>query len=80
MLEDFLTQGKGIKSDVIFKAHLVAGDPRDELILCAKTWNSSAIVIGSRGRGAIKRALLGSVSDYISHHSSIPVVIIHGEH
>ncbi|VDN95991.1 unnamed protein product [Rodentolepis nana] len=34
------------------------------------------IVIGSRGLGAIKRTLLGSVSDYIVHNASLPVAII----
>ncbi|KAG5457940.1 MAG: hypothetical protein BJ554DRAFT_1935, partial [Olpidium bornovanus] len=30
--------------------------------------------MGSRGMGAIKRTLLGSVSDYCVHHLPIPVV------
>jgi nucleotide-binding universal stress UspA family protein len=34
-----------------------------------------AIVIGSRGRGRIKRALLGSVSDYVVRNAPCPVVI-----
>ena len=80
MLEDFLALGKSANAAATFKAHLVAGDPRDELIKCAEQWGCSGIVVGSRGRGAIKRALLGSVSDYLSHHSTLPVTIIHGKH
>ncbi|VEL38479.1 unnamed protein product [Protopolystoma xenopodis] len=34
------------------------------------------IVIGSRGLGAIKRTLLGSVSDYVSHNASVAVCIV----
>ena len=35
------------------------------------------LAMGSRGRGAIGAALLGSVSHYILNHSAIPVLIVH---
>lgn len=35
------------------------------------------IIIGSRGRSAVSRLLLGSVSTQVAHHSPCPVTIVH---
>ncbi|OQX67606.1 MAG: hypothetical protein B6A08_14490 [Sorangiineae bacterium NIC37A_2] len=37
------------------------------------------IVVGSRGLGAFKRVLLGSVSSYVVHHAGRPVLVIPGD-
>ncbi|MFS7908491.1 putative universal stress protein A family [Helianthus anomalus] len=38
------------------------------------------LVVGSRGLGAIKRALLGSISDFCAHHSKCPILVVKPPH
>jgi nucleotide-binding universal stress UspA family protein len=56
---------------------VVEGPPGEALCALAEEVGASAIVLGSRGRGGIKRALLGSVSDHVVRHAPCPVVVSH---
>jgi nucleotide-binding universal stress UspA family protein len=41
--------------------------------------NAQMIVVGSRGMGAIGRAVLGSVSSGLVHHAHCPVAVVHAD-
>ena len=55
---------------------VIEGTAGPELCALARAEQASAIVIGSRGRGRLKRALLGSVSDYVVRNAPCPVVVV----
>lgn len=54
------------------------GDPADELIDFAEKHGIDVIVIGSTGKGFLKRKLLGSVSDKVARHARCSVYIVRG--
>jgi nucleotide-binding universal stress UspA family protein len=55
---------------------VVEGSPGPELCRLASEASASAIVVGTRGRGGLKRAVLGSVSDYVVRNAPCPVLVI----
>jgi nucleotide-binding universal stress UspA family protein len=42
----------------------------------AEEEGAELIVVGSRGRGRIRRALMGSVSDSVARHAHYPVMVM----
>jgi len=52
-----------------------AGKPGEIVCKLAEEENAQLIVTGTRGQGKIRRTFLGSVSDYIIHHSKVPVLV-----
>ena len=58
-------------------AHLKMGERRDEAIVhLAEDIGADLIVIGSRGFGGMKRALLGNVADSVVRHAHCPVLVV----
>lgn len=51
-----------------------SGKPGEAIVNAAHEEGATMIVTGTRSLGKLKRAILGSVSDYVVHHSKIPVI------
>ncbi|PWA49808.1 hypothetical protein CTI12_AA481190 [Artemisia annua] len=54
----------------------VEGDARNVLCDAVERHHATMLVVGSHGYGAIKRAVLGSVSDYVTHHAHCTVMVV----
>ena len=71
-------QAERIGSDgaKVAETHLRSGDPDKEILRLAEALEVGLIVIGSRGLGAVSRALMGSVSDSVVRHAHCPVFVV----
>ena len=62
------------------EAHLRIGERRDQAIVhLAEEIGAGLIVMGSRGLGGVRRALMGSVSASVVRHAHCPVMVVRYE-
>ena len=60
----------------VAQAHLRMGKADIEIVELAKEIDAGLLILGSRGSGMIKRALIGSVSDSVVRHAHCPVTVV----
>jgi nucleotide-binding universal stress UspA family protein len=60
----------------VAETHLRSGDPEKEILRTAEALGVGLIAIGSRGLGAVSRALMGSVSESVVRHAHCPVFVV----
>jgi nucleotide-binding universal stress UspA family protein len=75
LLEEQVRRVEEIGSPVK-EAHLRLGRADEEIVDLAQSIGAGLIVMGSRGRGRIRRALMGSVSESVVRHAHCPVTIV----
>jgi nucleotide-binding universal stress UspA family protein len=75
MASESLAGFRGNFPDVEVEEHLVKGNSAKAIVEAAKT--AALIVVGSRGRGELAGAVLGSVSQSVLHKAKIPVAVVH---
>jgi nucleotide-binding universal stress UspA family protein len=72
ILSQAADHAKGVKVD----QKLESGDPAETIIKIARDEEYDLIIMGSRGHGAMKRWLLGSVSDHVIHYTDRSVLLV----
>jgi nucleotide-binding universal stress UspA family protein len=87
--EELTRRGQGLLDEQVRKieaaggsvaqAHLREGKPEAEITAVAEEIGAGLIVVGSRGLGGIRRAMLGSVSDAVVRHAHCPVLVVRKE-
>ncbi|KAI9179430.1 hypothetical protein H9P43_004752 [Blastocladiella emersonii ATCC 22665] len=77
--EQFVTQSierRLDERDVQVFVEVKVGEARSVICDVAKENDVTCVVMGSRGRNALTRFLLGSVSDYVTQHCPAPVIVV----
>ncbi len=60
----------------VTQAHLRMGRADEEIVELAQSIDAGLIVMGSRGQGRLRRALVGSVSESVVRHAHCPVTVV----
>eukprot|EP01018_Ginkgo_biloba_P027245 Gb_20329 [translate_table: standard] len=76
--ERVLSRAKTISEErnVSIETKMMLGDPRYVICEATERMRIDLLVVGSHGHGALRRAVIGSVSDYCAHHAKCPVLIV----
>jgi nucleotide-binding universal stress UspA family protein len=63
----------------VAQTHLRMGKAAAEIVELAEELGARLVVVGSRGLGGIRKALMGSVSDSVVRHAHCPVLVVRRE-
>ena len=63
----------------IAETHLRLGRPAEQIVNLSEELGAGVVVVGSRGLGGLRRALMGSVSDSVVRHAHCPVFVVRGD-
>jgi len=65
-----------VEKDVVVVGKIYWGDAREKLCEAVDNIPLSCLVVGNRGLGKIKRAILGSVSNYVVNNATCPITVV----
>ena len=74
--QEFLDKSKQHLGDKSIQTLVGEGDIADTILQTAKEEHSDIIVVGSHSQKWLEKILMGSVTEKVLNHSSIPVLIV----
>jgi len=73
---DFLDNSKHHLDDETIKTRVTEGDAAESIIKTAKEVHADIIVMGSHSQHLLEEILMGSVTEKVMHHTTVPLLII----
>jgi nucleotide-binding universal stress UspA family protein len=74
LAQALVERGRAAGIDVSFL--IWTGDPGDMIVEAAEAEHADMVLVGSHGRGAVGRLLLGSVSEHVVRNAPCPVLVV----
>jgi nucleotide-binding universal stress UspA family protein len=74
-----LTWRVKVSGGVVSGSHLRLGGVAEEIVRLAEKLEADLIVMGSRDHTGIRRAIGGSISDFVVHHAHCPVMTVRAD-
>jgi nucleotide-binding universal stress UspA family protein len=71
-----LVEGIEASGGTVAEAHFKSGNPELGIVAVAEELGAGFLVIGKTGYGGLRRALMGSISDYVVRYAASPVVVV----
>jgi nucleotide-binding universal stress UspA family protein len=67
---------RGRRAGVRVSVLVWEGEPGPSIVEAAAAERVDLVVVGTRGRNRVERAVLGSVSDHVVRHAHCPVLVV----
>jgi nucleotide-binding universal stress UspA family protein len=71
-----LAEGVEALGGTVSEAHFESGNPEVRIVAVAEELGAGFVVMGKTGYGGMRRALMGSISDYVVRYSHSPVAVV----
>lgn len=65
-----------VREKLAYEREIASGDPAHTIVDIAERHGCDMIIMGARGTGALRSAILGSVSNQVLHAASVPVMVV----